>query len=126
MREYMPTTHADPETIRAYAAGDASFDDIAEDRGPRRMTTLDLPYGQINDRGQQVKARKLTAGEKAQKTKAEEDSRVYEAQLAAMQKGSSNPIQEEAVVFSEGSLDMGWALRRRTRTQSNLGPAGRA
>lgn len=93
MREYMPTTHADPETIRAYIAGDASFDDIAEDRGVKIMTTLDLPFGQINDRGQQVKARKLTTAEKAQKAKMEEDSRVYEAQLSAMQK--SNHDEED-------------------------------
>jgi len=41
MREYMPTTHADPETIKAYAAGEASFDDIAEDRGVSERTTMD-------------------------------------------------------------------------------------
>jgi len=116
MREYMPTTHADPETIRAYAAGDASFDDIAEDRGPRRMTTLDLPYGQINDRGQRVKARKLTAAEKVQKAKLEEDSRVYEAQLVAMQHGTTSEIE---VMFDEGSLDHGWAQRRRPRTEAD-------
>jgi hypothetical protein len=96
MREYMPTTHADPETIRAYAAGDASFDDIAEDRGPKIMTTMDLPFGQINDRGQQVKTRKLTASEKARKAKLEEDSRIYEAQLNAMQNGSVNEDEWQA------------------------------
>lgn len=44
MKEFTGTTHADPETVRKYAEGVGSFDDIAEDRGPREATTFDLLF----------------------------------------------------------------------------------
>ncbi len=112
MKEYMPTTGGDPELVSRYAAGELSFDDIAEDRGPRKMTTMDVFIGQINDRGKFVKTRKLTKEEKARKAKMLEDSRIYEAQLTAQQQGGDDEDRTAGVAAPRRirTVADGWAV----------------
>lgn len=50
MKEIMSTTAIDPMKAREYANGELSFDDIAEQRGRRELSTLDArTYSEVTD-----------------------------------------------------------------------------